>query len=121
FVAAYMRYTRYVDPFTGAPARIEDTIGLLSDLVRREKKTSARSVAVGFSLWRRSFAPHFAGRDVAYAGVARGLPRDRDRVIIWSSHADRLRKAGRLAPAVKVTYMEDGFVRSRGLGAKLAR
>jgi capsular polysaccharide export protein len=120
FAAAYIRYARYVDPFTGAPATLEDTIGLLSDIVRHEKKAERPGVAVGFSLWRRSFAPHFAGRGVMYKNKVTDADAGR-RVIVWSSRYDRLKNSGRLPSGIPVTFMEDGFVRSKGLGVKLTR
>ncbi|MDD9899941.1 MAG: capsular polysaccharide biosynthesis protein [Alphaproteobacteria bacterium] len=120
FAAAYLRYARYVDPFTGGIATLEDTIGLMSDLVRREKKTSAPSVAVGFSPWRMYFTRRFSGPDTGFARSMKAAPQDNRRVIAWASRRDKLLQKKRLPADMPVTLMEDGFVRSRGLGAKLA-
>lgn len=115
FAAAYVRYARYVDPFTGRSSSLENTIGYLSDLKRHESRTAALkgAAAVGFSPWKRHFIPRFIGSRPRFVAA---LPQDKkaDReVIVWG-----LKQGDIPYSAVR---MEDGFIRSRGLGAKLVR
>src|SRR5690606_3081963 len=71
FAAAYILYARYADPFTGKPARLEDTIGLLADLRRHESKAGparqAQAVGFRFNLWKQYILPRFLGSRPKFA------------------------------------------------------
>lgn len=109
FAAAYIQYARYVDPFSGKAAALEDTIGLLSDLVRREKKTCSFSTAAGFSPWKKWFLPSFMDRrDLRFVPARKA----NDDSVVWAS---------KRRDDKPILRMEDGFVRSNGLGVWLSR
>ncbi|MDS4073786.1 MAG: hypothetical protein RKL24_11525 [Defluviicoccus sp.] len=134
FAAAYLLYARYVDPFTGQPCSIEDTIDLLADLRRHYARNHADTVCLGFSRWKRGFARSFlahpGGSPVVFRRSARsalaaaeqiqteGRPA---RVVVWASAkaADRAEEASR--HNIPVWRMEDGFLRSVGLGCTLVQ
>src|SRR5690606_38009383 len=71
--AAYLRYCRYVDPITGERCELED----LLDLILAQRPPLARVdtlYAVGFSLWRRRFAPRFLQRYANKVRFVKHLP-----------------------------------------------
>lgn len=115
FAAAYLRYARYVDPFTGKATTLEETIGYLSDLKRHESRTAAfkGAEAAGFSPWKRHFIPRFIGSRPRFVSVLPHAKKADREVIVWGLKQDKT--------PYPVVRMEDGFIRSRGLGAKLVR
>ncbi|MCX2781143.1 capsular polysaccharide biosynthesis protein [Microbulbifer thermotolerans] len=126
FAAAYLRYCRYINPYTGERCELEDTINLLAEQVRQRKRLNGDWIAAGFSPWKRRFVPGFLGRPKGLRFIA---PRKRSlrrappsaRVLTWASSlrppfAAACREAG-----LPLWRMEDGFLRSVGLGADLVR
>lgn len=129
FAAAYLCYARYVNPVTGQRCDIHDTIERL--VVQREKNEQNRGVhaCFGYSLWKHPharaylqstgasfrFFKYFHGEQRAVACAAR---RGGD-VVVWSSKCvdgsleELCGRAG-----VALVRMEDGFIRSVGLGAE---
>ncbi|MBR3880881.1 MAG: capsular polysaccharide biosynthesis protein [Mailhella sp.] len=129
FAAAYLLYARYVDPVSGERCDIHDVIRRLA--VQREKNEQNRGMhaCFGFSaLWkhphadaylqgtasRRRFFQYFHGEQRAVACAAR----HNGDVVAWSSRCvdGRLEALCRNA-GVPLIRMEDGFIRSVGLGS----
>lgn len=129
FAGAYIAYARYVDPFTGKPGCLEATIDLLSDLKRHAARNQGPAVCLGFSRWKRGFVRRFlsgpGGPRVSFrrspdAALAKAA-RDHARLVVWaSSEPDDLAEAAR-RQGVAIQRMEDGFLRSVGLGCTLVR
>jgi capsular polysaccharide export protein len=105
FAAAYIEYCRYVDPYTGRASTLENTIGILSDVVRHEKKTAKPFYMTGLSPWKKWFMPKF------FPGISFKEEAGRKK-IYWAS---------KTRGEENILRAEDGFLRSRGLGALLAR
>lgn len=118
FAAVYLRYARYIDPFTGEASTLERTIALLAALSYRERLTRRHFIAYGFSPWKRRFLARFLGRNIVFRRRYRG---EEGTHLVWSSRYDSLVARGRISKELPVWRMEDGFLRSRGLGAKLVR
>jgi capsular polysaccharide export protein len=125
FAAAFILYSRYVDPFTGARVELEHILDLLVAERQLPRPTGKRALAVGFSLWKRGFIPEFVGlgpkntQFVKPAMLAAFDYRDGDIVVLWGRKHDEEAKA---VPAhIPVWRMEDGFLRSVGLGSDLRR
>jgi capsular polysaccharide export protein len=124
FHAAYIRYARYLDPYTGTRCTIMDTIDTLTDQKRQEDRNRGHFVCAGFSWWRKGFAKHMfksysggvffkkKGADaVRKAGDIGG------RVLVWSAKIPPgTIEAGKRA-GVPIVGVEDGFLRSSGLGS----
>ena len=124
--AIYLRYARYLSPLDGSPASALDVARLLAARRRRDAETAGVNHVLGVHRWKDYHVePFVLGRrsTVSYtmdADVA--LDRQRrqgGRIVVWASRepddlADRCAAQG--APLVRV---EDGFVRSVGLGANL--
>lgn len=125
-VARDLVRVRYRDPFTGQDAGIEATVALLADW-RRTFEANRRIVAAcGFSWWKRREISRFLWtpahrlrffrserRTLAYAARHGGA------VAIWPSRVSGGMAAAAMAKAVPLIRVEDGFVRSAGLGSNL--
>ncbi len=128
FAAAYMAYARYVDPLTGQACEIETAIDRLVDFRARADQHAGFTAALGFAPWK-----HGAARTLLYsprgetrffetpakavkAAEARG-----GRVVFWAGRETPAIAADLAKSAAPVLRMEDGFIRSRGLGSDFHR
>lgn len=129
FAAAYLLYARYVNPVTGERCDIHDTIARLA--VQKEKNEENRGfhACFGYSLWKHPHARAFVqstGADFRFFKYFHGeqravacAVRHGGDVVAWSSKCvggsleSMCRSAG-----VPLVRMEDGFIRSVGLGSE---
>ncbi len=114
--AALVRYPRYVDPETGEPCEVERALAHV-DLQRRMRgRFPPRVHAVGFSRWKRPIVKRFlAGSEVVFARTARQLPAGAA-VALWGRGDPRS-----LPREARPIHLEDGFLRSVGLGAEFTQ
>ncbi|QOR40736.1 capsular polysaccharide biosynthesis protein [Billgrantia diversa] len=123
FDAAYLRYARYANPYTGQSCRFEDTLELIAEQKRRNETLAGNWLGVGFSVWKQRFISHFLGDSARLRHVAtveHAAPGPDERQLVWSSQHDTRTKPASDAPA-SVWRIEDGFIRSVGLGVDLIR
>ncbi|GAB5467106.1 MAG: capsular polysaccharide biosynthesis protein [Rhodospirillales bacterium] len=126
FAAAYLRYSRYADPITRSPLTCAEAIERLAQWRDTLAARRGRVLCVGFTRWkwpimRRALAasPH----DVAFVSFEK-LPRadvgDIDRLAVWGKPTapQLVDLAAKDRPLV---HVEDGFLRSIGLGSDLTR
>lgn len=125
--AAYaLASASYIDPFTGEPTTITQTIAILAEWRRLIEANRAIAVASGMAWWKRDEIRRFLW-----------VPSHKLPIVQSASHALKIaRKAGgavaiwpsRVSPALLKTAaaqgtalvrVEDGFVRSVGLGSNL--
>ncbi|PSJ48044.1 beta-3-deoxy-D-manno-oct-2-ulosonic acid transferase [Zobellella endophytica] len=112
--AAYLRYCRYIDPVTEQPCTLEELIDLI--LVQRPPQPKLDSItAVGFSLWKRSFVQIFALRYAGNVTFSSRLPPS-SAALVWGRKGN-----GATCDDHALWRMEDGFLRSVGLGSDLRR
>ncbi len=112
--AALVEYPRYVDPETRTETEVETVIEHLA-LQRRHRRTGTVH-AVGFSRWKHPVLRRFlAGAEVRFNDDAATIPAGAT-VAVWGPE----RPAGLPADA-RLLHVEDGFLRSSGLGADLVR
>jgi len=111
--AALVDYPRYVDPETGQrcePEQVIEWIGLQRKMRARFPKTL---YAVGFSRWKKPIVrDYLQGSTVRFVRRSEKAPEDGTLVVWGPGHRDEKRPVVRL---------EDGFLRSVGLGADLIR
>ncbi|HEX6141416.1 MAG TPA: hypothetical protein VFZ01_01760, partial [Geminicoccaceae bacterium] len=122
----YLRYPRYVDPITGAAADLNTILGRLAMMKRANERNRGHIEGLGFARWKRPLVrPFFKGTGSSLGfsdSTERALERARrtqGRICVWAS-----REPEDLAPrarqvAVPVVRIEDGFLRSVGLGSDL--
>ena len=117
--AALVKYPRYMDPVT--LTRCEPEVAFRHvGLQRRKRQEFPRHViAIGFSRWKRPFIKRFLqGCDVVFAkSLAAASPILSDSAIaLWGSAEARA-----VTTETPLLRIEDGFLRSTGLGADLVR
>lgn len=119
FAAAYLRYSRYIDPETGLACEIERVVEHLALQRHTGERTPSRITCVGFSRWKRSFIPRFLrgpGTRVEFASE-KDARVDGGTVVVWGTRPrPELERRLQGAPLWR---MEDGFLRSVGLGSDL--
>jgi len=128
FAAAYFHYTRYLDPVSHRQGSIFDAIGWLLRQRRMAAGLPRRMICVGFRRWKAAnVRPMLSLRaqDVTFvpdARRARALaPAADDALVHWGAQApDGVAELAREAGCA-LLRMEDGFVRSVGLGSDLIR
>ncbi len=107
--AALLEYPRYIDPETGARCEAERVIEWMGLQRRMRGRFPATVHATGFSIYKRGIVrSFFQGSRVTFA---RSVPGDAMQVV-WGRAP---------AQAASVVRLEDGFIRSVGLGADLVR
>lgn len=122
FAAAYLRYTRYVNPYTLKPATLEETIALIADQKRQQERLRGEWLACGFSSWKRRFIHHFTGSaaHVTYQSMLPATPPPQ-KLLVWSSRIDKTFEQQHATLMPHLWRIEDGFIRSVGLGVDLAQ
>ena len=128
FEAAYLHYARYVDPASGKAGSIFDVIDWL---VRNKAANDAGRgtlYCVGMSLWKRAIVrPFLSGPStrVRFVRSARALAGMRlapdARIVMWGVKEEAQLRAFAAARGLPLWRMEDGFLRSVGLGSDLFR
>lgn len=116
FAGAMMLYPVWYDPFHDRLCALEQVIDILDAQARAWREDRHGWVAQGMRLWKRGAIQGFFGaaKGVRFADTpakARGLAaKSRARRMVWAAQAD---------PEDDAVRVEDGFLRSRGLGARL--
>lgn len=125
-VAADLASVRYRDPYTGEDATLDATIALLGDWRRTFEANRNIVAGCGFSWWKRREIARFLWTPahrlrffrseraaLAYAARRGGA------LAIWPSRVSAGLVADAHARGVPLVRVEDGFVRSVGLGSNL--
>ena len=128
FAAGYVRYARYLDPLTHERGTIFDAIDWLVRQKAMADRYSGRMICVGFPRWRAyNLAPMLSlfqdrVKFVCDAAGAEALgPSGEDCLIYWGRELPS--GLGEVAQRcrVRLVCVEDGFIRSVGLGSDLIR
>src|SRR5690606_32014187 len=108
FAAAMIVYPKWYDPYRDSLCELEEAIATLEAEARCWREDRHGWQADGMRLWKRAPLQAIFGihRRMSF-GV--GGP-DGQRAMGWASQAER---------ATEAVHVEDGFLRSRGLGAEL--
>ncbi|MGH6985841.1 MAG: capsular polysaccharide biosynthesis protein [Caulobacteraceae bacterium] len=124
FCAACVLYARYVDPLTAEACGLETAIERLALFRHRAMMNAGFTAAVGFAPWKHAPARTLLGSPLGRVRFFRQVEaavaaaeQEKGRVVFWAGRetdAIAARLARSKAPVVR---MEDGFIRSRGLGS----
>jgi capsular polysaccharide export protein len=124
--AAYDLYTRYLSPLTGRPISALAFARLLALRRRRDRETEGATHVLGVQGWKRpAVAPFLEGARsrVTYtldpAEALGRQAREGGRIVAWSSRAPPDLPARCAAQGAAFWRLEDGFLRSVGLGAAM--
>lgn len=128
FAAAYLEYARYVNPLTGQRCGLETAIHLLA--VQRDANEANRGyhACLGFKRWKQPHASAFlrstGGTTKFFADAQRAVSAAKahnGRVVAWASRAPQGLEELCAGADVPLLRMEDGFLRSVGLGSNFFR
>ncbi|MDX5299583.1 MAG: capsular polysaccharide biosynthesis protein, partial [Gammaproteobacteria bacterium] len=115
--AALVSYPRYVDPETGASCEVERVIAWLGLQRRFRERFPATLYAIRFAPWRWDTVRRFLqGSEVRFVRRAEQVPPD-STLVVWGQKVI----PGRLPDSTRILRIEDGFLRSVGLGADFIR
>ena len=114
FAAAMILYPHWYDPYRDRLCSLEDAMKTLSAQTRAWREDHQGWVATGMRLWKRAPLQQFFGQQkrMIFQTQVSAPPTPR-RLMVW---------AGKTTPALDMlgaVRVEDGFLRSRGLGADL--
>ena len=125
FVAAYIQYSRYLNPNTGEAGSLFDVIDYLATVKRKNDKLRGELYCVGMSLWKRAVAKpffnvpscrlKFISSTQKLAGVKLS---DDTRILAWGNGKEAIVRFAE-QHHIPLLRMEDGFIRSVGLGSNL--
>lgn len=127
FAAAVLKLSRYVNPFSGERCSAQEVLEILAAQRAANERNRGRHVCIGFRRWKQPHAKAFlSGTDSTVEfvwNVEKGLGRAREtgaEAVMWAGWAgscsdDVAAKAHR--EGIRLTRMEDGFLRSVGLGS----
>lgn len=129
FTAAYLQYPRYLNPFTKEKGTIFDVIEYLTLMKRREKQLAGTICCIGLSWWKRKVLLPFIqtrNNDVRFYSSLDKLQRKiadlpveaHASVLLWGKKHPEVSEWAR-QKKVPLLRMEDGFIRSVGLGSNL--
>lgn len=114
--AALVEYPRYWNPVSQREAPPEEAFALVAHNIRLRNTLPRTIHAVGFSRWKRRFITQFlSGSEVIFSNELDNVPSGAT-VLLWGQ---RPIPDGR--PDLRPLRIEDGFLRSSGLGANLVR
>ncbi|BCM87112.1 capsular polysaccharide biosynthesis protein [Methylobacterium indicum] len=126
FAAAYLVCSRYFDPYTCAPVRFEDAVAILDLVASRWRENAVPTLCVGFSAWKRDWITKTLSAPGHRPVVRRGdAPVTSDelsgmrRVVSWASRMPAGTEEACARAGLPLLRMEDGFLRSIGLGVAL--
>jgi len=133
FAAAYILYTKYYNPYTKRDSDIIDTIQTIVRYRNSEIKSDMKAYFFGFSAWKHPFIklfmknipsltfinPLFYQKPLELARK-KGLDKD-SHIYIWGKKS--YNKVERYASKhqIPIYRVEDGFIRSVGLGSDLTQ
>ncbi len=113
FAAAMILYPTWYDPCRDQLCDLEEAMAALEADARAWREDHQGYVASGMRLWKRRHLQQFFGRGKRLIFNDNPAENTDRAVMVWAN------KAQSLPPDRPVIRMEDGFIRSRGLGADL--
>ncbi|PLR40172.1 beta-3-deoxy-D-manno-oct-2-ulosonic acid transferase [Chimaeribacter coloradensis] len=118
FAAAYLRYSRYLDPQSGKAGTLDDLLTWL-DMARDHcRERQGTLTAPGLSVWKRAILTPFLKTPDNRVRFGTSI-NDAAAGVVWGIKGERQWQQAGHDPALPVWRMEDGFLRSAGLGSHL--
>lgn len=118
FTAAYLRYPRYRHPVTGDPSGLSEVMDWLSLQRRHNLARQGTLWAPGLSLWKTAIIRPFLKTAENKVRFGRRCPRA-TALIVWGAKGKDKWKEHARTKGTELWCMEDGFLRSAGLGSDL--
>ena len=127
FDAAYLKYVRYVDPLSGDPCELEQILDRIVFHKQVVLENKGLVFCFGFRFWKRGIINRFldsSNADVRFTRRPEAVERtglnEKSRIAVWGLRNDTgVMKLAR-RHGIQVERIEDGFIRSIGLGSDFA-
>ncbi len=126
FAAAYLHYARYLDPDLGSPCELERVIEHLALQRAWFARNAGTWLGYGISWWKRWHVRRYLyspWNRVRFCQRASAIPAGLDpaatRILVWGLRDTPELRARAAACGYPLWRMEDGFLRSIGLGTDL--
>lgn len=119
FEAAYLDYTSYINPTTNQKCGLDEALIWIVENRRWAHNFSGSVLFFGFSRWKELYLKKHMKFPFSDIYFSHGKKKKVDHVVYWGALNKNTYKSKTLSKNVWV--MEDGFIRSIGLGAKLIR
>ena len=125
FAGACLLATRYLDPYRAKAASFEDILEVLGEWQKIEAVNRDVAVCLGMSFWKRRQVRDFlrssagtpAFRRTKNAALAAARRQPRCSIGVWASRAPAGLAEAAEQQAIPLIRVEDGFIRSVGLGS----
>lgn len=112
-----IQHSQASDIETGAPITAAQAISWLSMQRQQRSRYATRLYAIGFNYhWRSSVKAFLQGREVIFVSKPQQVPAN-SHAVVWG----RRDISAQLQPNVTLLRLEDGFIRSVGLGAQFVK
>lgn len=131
FAGAYLLYAKYIDPYSGAPTTLKSVLPQINTLKNiKLNECKKQKFLFGFSIWKRKFMFPFLGKNLNFISTfsknplqqALNLGLNKDSAIyIWGKKEYPQVQKWCDENGVQIIRVEDGFIRSVGLGSDLTR
>lgn len=118
FVAAMQYYCRYINPVTGEPCSLDELLTVLEDHARIAQSNRGSWWCVGMRWWRRPIVrAYMMGADrLRFVPSLRHVkPSPGDQLLFWGFRQELDPQQTKMP----VARLEDGFIRSVGLGSDM--
>ncbi|MEH6477957.1 MAG: hypothetical protein V7727_19860, partial [Sneathiella sp.] len=114
--SALVRYTKYIDPERKHPCEIEEIMTHIGLQRVMHERFPREILALGFSRWKRQILRSFLkGTHIKFIRYE-GQVKEGDAVVLWGNRELKCKNK-----QINILRIEDGFLRSSGLGADLIR
>ncbi|MBQ3167327.1 capsular polysaccharide biosynthesis protein [Campylobacter sp.] len=131
FAGAYILYAKYIDAYTGQNTTLKRVLPQINALKNaRLNECKKNKFLFGFSVWKRKFMRPFLGENLNYISVFSKNPLKsalkagldtNSLVYIWGKKEYLELQKWCDENSVNIIRVEDGFIRSVGLGSDLTR
>lgn len=125
FAASYLQYCRYLNPYTNERGNIFDVIHYLIDTQRRTELLSGEIWCIGLSWWKRKIMQPFLtthNNNVRFfkslAQVKKNYQGQPIKIMMWGQKYPEIPLWAK-EKSLPILRVEDGFIRSVGLGSNL--
>lgn len=124
FAAAYLHYSRYINPNTGSSGSLNDVIDYLIHARQLNEQLRGDIYCIGVSLWKRAaIKPFFSvpACRLHFVKNVQHLPRtlpENSQLLLWGAGNPQAVQWA-MRHQINILRMEDGFIRSVGLGSNL--
>lgn len=125
FAASYLQYCRYLNPYTNERGNIFDVIHYLIDMQQRTELLSGEIWCIGLSWWKRKIMQPFLATHnnhvcffKSLAQVQKAYQGQSVKIMMWGQKYPEIPLWAK-EKSLPILRVEDGFIRSVGLGSNL--